>query len=59
MTTNHHPNFDLLKAIILLLLVLLTVSLILYGLSKHNVTSSCYGALFAILTAVLGKAWTT
>lgn len=59
MTTNKRPNFDLIKAIIMLMLVLITVSLILYGLSKHNITASCYGSMFAVLTAVLGKAWTT
>lgn len=59
MTSTKQPRLDLIKAIILLVLVLVSVSLVLYGLCEHSITALYFGALFTILTSVLGKAWTT
>lgn len=58
-SSSNQPNFDLIKAIILLVLVLVSVSLFIYGICEHSITASYYAAMFTILTAVLGKAWTT
>lgn len=59
MTTTPNPRFDLIKAIILLVLVLVSVSLFLYGLCEHSKTAISYGALAAVVTTFLGKKWTT
>lgn len=59
MTLNNTPNFDLIRAIILLLLIFLTISLFLFGLCEHDNTALCYGALSAVVTTFLGKKWTT
>ena len=59
MTSTNQPRFNLIKAIILLLLVLLTVCLFLFGFCEHDDMALYYGTMAAVITALLGKAWTT